>query len=91
MAHNTELVAWKKLSNGQHAVCIRCCGDEGTDHWHGMNLMATDANGILQPVDPTQRDANLAEMHKFVAAQHEEMQKTAQQFLDKAGQVIQHG
>jgi hypothetical protein len=86
MAHSTEIVAWKKLSNGQHSVCIRCCGDEGTDHWHSMSVVTPQG----QPVDRALRDVNLAAVRSFVASQHEEMQKHTQDMLDQAGNTTQH-
>lgn len=44
MAHTTEIVAYKKLSDGQFAVCVRCCDDTDHDSWHTV-----DATTLLDP------------------------------------------
>lgn len=80
MSHTTEIVKYEKLSNAQFSVVIRCCGHEDTDHPHTMAFLA----------DPVQRAANLAEVHKFVAAQHEAALSTAVEFADKAGVPTEH-
>lgn len=36
MSHQTEIVGYKKINNGQFALCIRCCGIASTDSWHAM-------------------------------------------------------
>ncbi len=84
MTHNTEIVAWERINNGQHRIKIRCCGDAGTDHWHTMNVMTPDG----KPVDATQRDANIQKARDFVQKQHEEIQRHAQAMLDLMGKVI---
>lgn len=83
MPHNTEIVAWERINNGQHRIKIRCCGDAGTDHWHTMNVMTPEG----KPVDKANRDANIQKAQDFVQAQHEEMQRHTQTMLDLIGKV----
>lgn len=61
MPHTTEIVEYKKLSNGQFSVLIRCCGNSSTDHWHTMAFVA----------DPIQREQNLNAEREKVAMEHE--------------------
>lgn len=63
MAHTTEIVEYKKLSNGLVAALIRCCGNASTDHWHTMAVQIAS--------DPVARKASLDPKREFVAAQHE--------------------
>lgn len=63
MAHETEVVAYKKLSDGQFSVCVRCCGDEIHDSWHTV-----DATIML---DPVKYSASLDAHRDRVATNHE--------------------
>lgn len=90
MAHNTEVVAWERINNGQHRICVRCCGDKDTDHWHAIDVMAPDEHGVMRPVDKTKRDANIQKVHEFVAAQHAEMQSHTNDLLDHMGVAVDH-
>lgn len=83
MPHNTEVVAWERINNGQHRIKIRCCGDSGTDHWHTMNVMTPEG----RPVDKANRDANIQKAHQFVQQQHAEMQAHTEEMLDHMGKV----
>ncbi len=67
MAHITEIIATQVMNNGQIAVCIRCCNQPSTDHWHTM------AHDVA--ADTEKRKASIAQYHDFVAAQHENMEK----------------
>jgi hypothetical protein len=80
MSHKTEIVKFEKLSNGQCVAVIRCCGHPDTDHAHTMNFLA----------DKETRAAVLAEVHKFVAAQHEASQNTTSEMVDKIGEQVEH-
>ena len=40
MAHVAAVVEKKKLSDGQIAVCLRCCADATTDSWHTLSITA---------------------------------------------------
>jgi len=80
MSHSTEIIEYKKLSNGQFAVRIRCCGNESTDHWHTMVFLH----------DPVERAANLEKIKQLVADQHEAARQTESEFIGKMGEVTKH-
>lgn len=61
MTHLTEIVGYKKLSDEQFSVLIRCCGNASTDHWHTMTFVA----------DQSQREINLNLERDKVAARHQ--------------------
>jgi hypothetical protein len=83
MPHSTEIVEVKKLSNGQVAAKIRCCGDASTDHWHTMAVQVAS--------DPETRKASLDPQRQFVAEQHEHAIKAAEGLLgDVAADPIKH-
>ena len=63
MSHQTEIVGYKKVNNGQFAVCIRCCGDAGTDSWH---TMAASVMAVKK-----QRDASIKKERVRVSEEHE--------------------
>lgn len=67
--HTTEIIRYEKLSNGQFAVIIRCCGNAGTDHAHTMAVSqsaedrAKSIAGARAAVAKQHEDAIQAEMH----------------------------
>ena len=61
--HETEIVEYKKLSDGQFAVKVRCCGDEQHDSWHTV-----DAKVLL---DPAAYVASLSAHRARVATDHQ--------------------
>jgi hypothetical protein len=38
MVHTVKVVSKKRLSDGQIAVCLRCCDDESTDSWSTLGI-----------------------------------------------------
>lgn len=64
MPHTTEIVEYKKLSNGLVAALIRCCGNASTDHWHTM--------AVSVAADPVTRKASIEPKREFVSQQHEQ-------------------
>jgi len=82
MSHQTEVVGYKKLSNGQVSVCIRCCGQESTDSWHSM-LVAVAG-------DPAKRQASIDEARTRVAEEHELAQKSEQAAIELMGEKKDH-
>jgi len=80
MAHKTKIVEYKRLSNEQFAVRIRCCDHEGTDHWHTMAFVH----------DPTQRAANLEKVRDLVAQRHESEKQTEAEFTALVGHEKEH-
>lgn len=59
--HTTEVVSYQKLSNGQAAVVIRCCGNASTDFPHTFSFTG----------DAAQRAQNLQSAHGQCAQQHQ--------------------
>lgn len=83
MPHATEIVEVKKLSNGQVAAKIRCCGDASTDHWHTMAVQVAS--------DPDSRKASIDPVRQFVADQHEHAINAADGLLgDVAAPPVEH-
>jgi len=81
--HATEIVEVKKLSNGQVAAKIRCCGDASTDHWHTMAVQVAS--------DLDSRKASLDPIRQFVAEQHEHAIKAADGLLgDVSAPPVEH-
>ena len=63
MKHTTEIVEYKKLSNGQFSFCVRCCGDAGTDSWQ---TMAAAVMAVKK-----QREASIKKQRLRVSEEHE--------------------
>lgn len=63
MSHHTEIVGYKKVNNGQFAVCIRCCGNASTDSWHAM---AASVMAVKK-----QREASIKKQRVRVSEEHE--------------------
>ena len=78
MAHTTEIVEFKKISNGQFSYLIRCCGDQSTDHWHTLGVNVAD------------RIASLQVAREYVAAQHEKSLEITNEAATLAGQTVTH-
>jgi hypothetical protein len=75
LSHTTEIVEYKKISNGQVSCLIRCCGNASTDHWHTMAVSVAS--------DPVARAASLAPQRDFVANQHEQANKAESGMIDE--------
>jgi hypothetical protein len=82
MPHTTQIVESRLLSNGQISVCIRCCGDKSTDHWHDMAVEVAS--------DPEKRKASLDPQRQFVANQHEHATKAAESIVGELGIPQEH-
>ena len=63
MKHLTEIIEYKKLSNGQFAFCVRCCGNASTDNWQ---TMAASVMAVKK-----QRDALIKKLRVRVSEEHE--------------------
>lgn len=63
MKHTTEVVEYKKLSNGQFAICVRCCGNAGTD---SRQTMVASVMAVKK-----QRDALIKKLRARVSEEHE--------------------
>lgn len=52
MSHQTEIVQYKNLSDGQIAVLLRCCKKPITDHWHTMAVsVAADPQKLADSIN----------------------------------------
>ena len=80
MSHSTEIVGYKKLNDEQFAVCIRCCGNASTDHWHEMKFTA----------DPIQRAANLDAERDKVVSRHKAAISGESIAIELMGSVKEH-
>lgn len=72
--HQTEIVAFKKLSNGQFSLCLRCCGNPSTDSWH------TVAASVM--ASPKKRKESIKFAKERVAKEHENVVK-AEEAVEK--------
>lgn len=81
MSHITEVVAIQKLNNGQISVCVRCCGNPSTDHWH---TMAAEVCG-----DTNRKQESIAFAHKYCAEQHAFMDKAMAEAVLEIGTLKQ--
>ena len=77
MKHTTEIVEYKKLSNGQFSFCVRCCGDAGTDSWQTMAASVITAK--------KQRDALIKKLRLRVSEEHEKALKAEAAALELMG------
>jgi hypothetical protein len=82
MTHTVEVAAYKKLSNGQVAVCLRCCNSPATDHWHTM--------GVSVAADPVAREASIGSQRVFVSQQHDDALKAEAAAFAELGTVTTH-
>ena len=80
MTHTTEIVAYKKLSNGQYSYCIRCCGNASTDSWHTMDAAT----------DPTSRAASISAARVRVATEHEATTQAETEIVEEMGKTAEH-
>lgn len=82
MAHSTEVVEYKKLSNGQFSVKIRCCGNASTDWTH---TMAADV-----AADSVKRATSIDAARVNASNLHEKAMLAENALLDEMGKVVVH-
>lgn len=82
MKHETEIVAYRKVSNGKFAVCIRCCGNAGTDSWHTM------ASKVL--ASPKARKESIKNARARVAKEHEDAFKAEEASIELMSTKEEH-
>ena len=80
--HTTEIVEFKKLSNGQFAICIRCCGNPSTDSWHTM------AADVMATSKKKKESVGLAQ--KKVAKEHDDAIKAEAAAIELMGAKEEH-
>ena len=78
MKHTAEVVEYKKLSNGQFSVLIRCCANPSTDSWHTM------AAEVL--ADKKKRKESISSAMLRVAKQHEDAMKASEAGVEMMGE-----
>ncbi len=83
MTHTTEIVAYKKLSNGQMAVVIRCCGDASAEWTHTM------AAAVL--ADPAKRSASIDAARQLAVKAHQERMDAEAAAVELMGEQVEHG
>lgn len=82
MAHTVEVVKYEKLSNGQVAMTLRCCGDQSTDHVHTMAVsVASNVASLKASLDP---------QRVFLANQHQSALDTQVVAMGEIGNVTTH-
>ena len=77
MNHQTEIVGYKKINNGQFAVCLRCCGNPSTDSWHTM------AAAVM--ASPKARKESIKNARARVAKEHEDALKAEEAAIELMG------
>jgi hypothetical protein len=82
MRHQTEIVEYKKLSNGQFSFCIRCCGNADTDT---RQTMAASIVAVKK-----QRNALIKKMRMRVSEEHEKSVKAEAAALEVMGEKEEH-
>lgn len=82
MTHTTEVVEYKKLSNGQFAVIIRCCGNASTDWSHTMAAEVAS--------DSTRRTASLDTARGACSALHQHALDAEAALLSEMGATQDH-
>lgn len=80
MTHTTEIVQYKKLSNGQFSYCVRCCGNQSTDSWHTLDFSG----------DPAERARALDAARQRVASEHDAAVKAEAEILEQMGKTEEH-
>lgn len=78
--HTTEIIKYEKLSNGQFAVIIRCCGNAGTDHPHTLPVSQS----------AEERAKSIADQRALVAKQHEDSIQAEAHAMSLIGSVETH-
>jgi len=82
MSHETEIVKFEKLSNGQFSITIRCCGNASTDYTHAMDA------GVL--ANPEKKQNSITDARLRVSMQHDKVQQAEQALIELAGETVKH-
>lgn len=78
MNHTTEIVGYEKLSNGQFAVYIRCCGNASTEYRHTM------AGSVM--ASPQKRKASIKGARLRAVEEHENSLKAEAAAVELMGE-----
>lgn len=78
--HTTEVVEYKKLSNGQYAYCIRCCGNASTDSWQTLDAATPEAD----------RATAIQAAHARVAQEHQAAMDAQSEVAAQMGSTETH-
>lgn len=80
MPHTTELIDSRKISNGQFAIDILCCGTHAHPHTVGSEVMN----------DPTKLAASIQGAHALAAADHAAANALESDLAKLKGQKVEH-
>lgn len=81
MAHTTEIIEYRKLSDCEFAVCIKCCDDHL--HWHTMHSSVVNDDGKLS--------GSLELARGLAAENHEAAIQAEVKIKSMIGAKAQHG
>jgi hypothetical protein len=82
MPHTTEIVEVVPLSDGQHAIRVRCCGEPSTDSALTVDSLLTKTPELLQ--------SEIAAHRQRVADLHEAHLRAGEHLKGLVGQKVQH-
>ena len=82
MSHQTEIVGYEKISNGQFAVYFRCCGNALTEYRHTM------AGTVM--ADPKKRKASIKAARLRTAKEHDDALKAEEAGIEIMGKKETH-
>lgn len=82
MPHTTEIVEVVKLSDGQHAIRVRCCGEASTDSALTVDSVLIQESAKLQ--------AEIAAHRQRVSDLHESHLRAAEHLQGLVGQKVEH-
>lgn len=82
MPHTTEIVEVVELSDGQHAIRVRCCGDDST-----LSSLTVDSKLLAHP-ETLNRE--ILSHRKRVSDLHDSHLKCAEHLQGLVGQKVEH-
>ena len=80
MSHTTEVIGYRKISNGQFAIDITCCGV----HKHTHTVIAEAVS------TPDKRDSSIEFARNLAAQNHEQAQQAEKHLLEAVGSTKEH-
>jgi hypothetical protein len=82
MSHETEIIAFNKLKNGQMVVTIRCCGNPNTDWNHTM------APEVV--ADPAKKSASISAARQLAVTAHQNAIDADAALPELMGEKVKH-
>jgi hypothetical protein len=80
MSHKTEFKGYRKISNGQFAIDIVCCGEHEHPHTVGSIVMS----------DPDLLNKSISEAHRIASLDHEAARKLENHLNGLVGKTVEH-